>query len=54
MISESYDESDEELTGLAHIPNEEVRSEFEKILRKAKHKELIRLVLERFGGTISP
>ncbi|MBO6207698.1 MAG: AAA family ATPase [Lachnospiraceae bacterium] len=43
-VSESYDENDEQLTGLAHIPNEEVRSEFEKILRKAKHKELIRLV----------
>ncbi len=25
-VSESYDESDEKLTGLAHIPNEEVRS----------------------------
>ncbi len=43
-VSESYDEDDEQLTGLAHIPNEEVRSEFEKILRKAKHKELIKLV----------
>ncbi len=29
---------------MAHISNEEVRSEFEKILRKAKHKELIKLV----------
>ncbi len=43
-VSESYDEDDETLTGLAHIPNEEVRSEFEKILRKAKHRELIKLV----------
>ena len=43
-VSESYDEDDEQLTGLARIPNEEVRSEFEKILRKAKHKELIKLV----------
>jgi len=43
-VSDSYDEDDEQLTGLARIPNEEVRSEFEKILRKAKHKNLIRLV----------
>ncbi len=43
-VSDSYDEEDEQLTGLAKIPNEEVRLEFEKILRKAKHKELIRLV----------
>ena len=43
-VPDSYDEDDEQLTGLARIPNEEVRSEFEKILRKAKHKDLIRLV----------
>ena len=43
-VSDSYDEDDEQLTGLARIPNEEVRSEFEKILRKAEHKSLIQLV----------
>ena len=44
-VNDSYgDEEDEELTGLVRIPNEEVRSEFEKILRKAKHKNLIALV----------
>ena len=30
--------------GLVRIPNEEVRSEFDQILRKAKHKSLIELV----------
>ena len=44
-VNDSYgDEEDEQLTGLACIPNEEVRSEFEKILRKAKHSSLIQLV----------
>jgi len=44
-ISDSYDESaDEELTGIATIPNEEVRSEFRSILRKGKHHGLIELV----------
>ncbi len=44
-VDDSYgDEGDGLLTGLARIPNEEVRSEFEKILRKAKHKSLIQLV----------
>ena len=43
-VSESYDADDEQLTGLAHIPNEEIRTEFEKILRKARHKELVKLV----------
>ncbi len=40
---ESYDDSDETI-GLARIPNEEVKSEFDKILRRAKHKSLIELV----------
>ena len=40
--SDSYD--DDTLVGLVRIPNEEVRSEFDKILRKAKHKSLIELV----------
>lgn len=31
-------------TGTVRIPNEEVRSEFDRILRKAKHKDLIELV----------
>lgn len=43
-VSDSYDEDDESLTGYARIPNEEVRAEFEDILRKAKHKSLIKLV----------
>lgn len=43
--NDSYgDGDDEQLTGLARIPNEEVRSEFEKILRKSKHRSLIQLV----------
>ena len=29
---------------MARIPNEEVRREFEKILRRAKHQKLIELV----------
>lgn len=40
---ESYDDGDETI-GLVRIPNEEVRSEFDKILRKAKHRSLIELV----------
>lgn len=44
-IPGSYDESDDGvITGMARIPNEEVRTEFEKILRKAKHGKLIELV----------
>ena len=39
---DSYD--DDSMVGLVRIPNEEVRSEFDKILRKAKHKSLIDLV----------
>ena len=39
---DSYD--DDSVVGLVKIPNEEVRSEFDKILRKAKHKRLIELV----------
>ena len=39
---DSYD--DDTVVGLVKIPNEEVRSEFDKILRKAKHKSLIELV----------
>jgi len=42
-VSDSYDE-DDEVAGLVKIPNEEVRSEFETILRRAKHKSLIALV----------
>ena len=40
---EAYDDGDETI-GLVRIPNEEVMSEFDKILRKAKHKSLIELV----------
>lgn len=35
---------DDSVVGLVKIPNEEVCSEFDKILRKAKHKSLIELV----------
>ncbi|MBQ9009971.1 MAG: AAA family ATPase [Clostridia bacterium] len=35
---------DDTAAGLVRIPNEEVRSEFDRILRKAKHKSLIELV----------
>ena len=44
MESETYGSDEENLTGLARIPNEEIRREFEKILRRAKHKALIKLV----------
>ena len=44
-VPDSYDEAeDEELTGFARIPNEEVRSEFRSILRKGKHQSLLALV----------
>ena len=43
-VHDSYDESDDVLTGFAWIPNEEVRMEFGKILRKAKHKTLAELI----------
>lgn len=39
---DSYD--DDTVVGLLRIPNEEVRSEFDKILRKARHRSLIELV----------
>ena len=41
---EEPDSYDDTVVGLVKIPNEEVRSEFDKILRKAKHKKLIELV----------
>ncbi|MBQ6504029.1 MAG: AAA family ATPase [Flexilinea sp.] len=41
--ADSYGDKDI-YTGYAWIPNEEVRTEFEKILRKSNHKELIELV----------
>ena len=41
----SYSE-EERGTGVARIPNQEVRMEFEKILRKGKHQELHRLIRE--------
>ena len=44
MESETYGSDEENLTGLAKIPNEEIRREFEKILRRAKHRTLIELV----------
>ena len=39
---DSYD--GDSVAGLVRIPNEEVRSEFDKILRRAKHESLIELV----------
>lgn len=43
-VADSY--GDEKIyTGYARIPNEEVRTEFEKILRKSSHKQLIELVM---------
>jgi len=36
--------TEEEGTGIATIPNEEVRIEFRKILRRSKHQQLIDLV----------
>lgn len=39
---DSYD--DDFVVGLAKIPNEEVRSEFDKILRRSSHQTLIKLV----------
>jgi hypothetical protein len=43
-VSDSYDNEDCIMAGLARIPNEEVRTEFDKILRKAEHQDLIALV----------
>ena len=43
-VPDSYDPDDENMMGLVHIPNEEVRTEFDKILRKSRHKSLIDLV----------
>ncbi len=37
---------DEQGTGTVRIPNKEVRIEFNKILRKGKHHELLRLIRE--------
>lgn len=42
--SDSYDQSEEETVGMVRVPNEEVRTEFEKILRKTKHKTLMELI----------
>ncbi len=39
---DTYD--DGKPVGMVHIPNEEVRTEFEKILRKSKHRKLIDLI----------
>ncbi|MBO4395164.1 MAG: AAA family ATPase [Eubacterium sp.] len=42
-VPDSYDD-DDTVAGLVSIPNEEVRTEFEKMLRRSKHKSLIALV----------
>ena len=43
-VPDSYDDSDGIMAGFVRIPNEEVRTEFDKLLRRAKHKSLIELV----------
>jgi len=43
-ISESYEDDADNLVGIAKIPNDEVRTEFDSILRKAKHQNLVKLV----------
>ena len=39
-----YGEDNDRPTGYARIPNEEIKIEFEKILRRAEHKSLIELI----------
>ena len=43
-VPDFYDDEDEVMTGLCSIPNEEVRTEFDNILRRARHPELVALV----------
>lgn len=45
-VPDTYEDTEEGelLTGIARIPNEEVRFEFNKILRKGQHKKLMQLV----------
>ena len=43
-VPASYNADDEETIKLARIPNEEVRFEFESILRKSSHRALISLI----------
>ena len=43
-VADSYGEAGDLVTGFSRIPNEEVRTEFRQILRKGKHRELIRLI----------
>ncbi len=43
-IADSYDGDGSKVAGIVKIPNEEVRTEFEIILRKAKHKALVSLI----------
>ena len=45
-VSASYDADDDKVIGVAKIPNEEVRTEFDAILRKAKHHNLVKLVMK--------
>ncbi len=44
LTYKSPDEDDIDISGTARIPNEEVKSEFRFVLRKANHPELIRLL----------
>ncbi len=43
-VSDSYVDESDICTGMAWIPNEEVRTEFETILRQTRHKGLVALV----------
>lgn len=43
-VPDSYEDGNEVIAGLCSIPNEEVRTEFDSILRRAKHPEIVALV----------
>ncbi len=43
-VPDFYDDEDEVMAGLCGIPNEEVRTEFDNVLRRARHPELVALV----------
>lgn len=43
-VDDSVNTDDDTVVGLARIPNEEVRTEFENILRKSKHKKMVQLI----------
>ena len=43
-VPDSYDDEDDVMASLCSIPNEEVRTEFDNVLRRARHPELVALV----------